>query len=156
MLSYPHAESALKLYGSIPENQRQVLLEMGVWLNKYGEAIYDTQPWYTFGEGPTREPESQIPGGFQGISYTAQDIRYTTSGEGIYAILLGKPEAGEQLLLEAFSAEQLEKIPDIRVISIPGSRVDIDWKLTDAGLNIQIPEGDLDERATVFKIETIP
>lgn len=150
------AEKAWMTDGSIPEDQRQVLLEMGEWLNRYGEAIYDTRPWYTFGEGHTQEPENQSPRGFNGISYTAKDVRYTTSGESIYAILLGKPEPGEQLLLEAFSAEKLENRPDIRTISVPGSTDELDWKLTDAGLSIQIPEGDLDKRATVFKIQSAP
>jgi len=143
-----------KADGTIPEDQRQVLLDMGAWLNRYGEAIYDTRPWYTFGEGPTNGPEHQNPGAFQGISYTSKDVRYTTSEESIFAILLGQPVAGEQLLLEAFSAEQLEKRPDIRAISIPGSGVELDWKLKDAGLSIQIPEVGLDEISTVFKIET--
>lgn len=33
--------------GTIPENQRQVLLKIGKWLQRYGEGIYGTRPYQT-------------------------------------------------------------------------------------------------------------
>ncbi len=54
---------------------------------KYGESIYKTRPWYTYGEGPVKEPE----GGFRSnraflkIKYSAEDVRYTTKDDIIYA-----------------------------------------------------------------------
>src|SRR5438034_11447927 len=40
--------------GTIPEQVQQVLLDVGAWLSVNGEAIYGTQPWRTYGEGPTK------------------------------------------------------------------------------------------------------
>ena len=40
--------------GTIPDEIRKTLLEMGAWLKVNGEAIYGTTPWKTFGEGPTQ------------------------------------------------------------------------------------------------------
>lgn len=40
--------------GTIPDEVRATLLEIGAWLDKNGEAIYGTQPWKVSGEGPTQ------------------------------------------------------------------------------------------------------
>src|SRR5215467_10833948 len=40
--------------GTIPEEVRNTLLDLGAWLTRNGEAIYDTVPWKVYGEGPTR------------------------------------------------------------------------------------------------------
>jgi alpha-L-fucosidase len=140
--------------GTIPEDQRQVLLEMGTWLKQYGEAIYETRPWYTFGEGPTLEPEGKHPGNaFQNIKYSSEDIRYTTSGDIVYAIFLGPPPAGQEILLKAFARENLVKRLEVMKVSIPGSDNVLKWNQTKAGLLVHIPESGLNNLATVLKIE---
>jgi len=81
-----------KADGTIPDEQRKVLLDMGAWLKVNGDAIYSTRPWEVYGEGPTRQKKS---GHFIGlIDYTARDLRYTRSKDGktLYAITLGWPE----------------------------------------------------------------
>lgn len=77
--------------GTIPEDQQNLLLKMGEWLGKYGESVYGTRPWYTYGEGPTKEPEGNFKNHqeFLKIKYSAKDIRFTTKGKTIYAATLG-------------------------------------------------------------------
>jgi len=79
-----------KADGSIPQNQRHVLLEIGRWLQANGEAIYNTRPWKTYGEGPTRMAKG---GHFVRMKegYKAGDVRYTQAKDGraVYAIMLG-------------------------------------------------------------------
>ncbi len=142
--------------GSIPMDQQEVLLELGSWLEQYGEAIYGTRPWYTFGEGPTMEPERQNPGSYQGISYTAADIRYTTFASSVYAIFMGRPVSGERILLKAFSSKKQEGSLAIDRISIPGIEGDLEWSLGEDGLSVLMPENGLNEMATVLKIDTKP
>jgi alpha-L-fucosidase len=141
--------------GTIPEDQQKVLLEMGAWLNRYGEAIYNTRPWYTFGEGPTADPEGEyLSDEFQRLKYTEHDVRYTTAGNAIYAIFLGLPEPGKNIVLEAFSEANSDQSIDIEAVSLTGSDEKLQWTLLESGLSIAIPSTGLDERATVFKIET--
>lgn len=145
-----------KADGTIPQNQRDVLLAMGNWLDQYGEAIYDTRPWYTYGEGPVKEPEGHFRNKeeFLKIKYSEKDIRYTTMGNTIYATLMGKPRSGSGIMMESFAANSLPEPIEIKNISLLGADKDISWDLTDEGLNIIAPDADMDDIAVVFKIET--
>jgi len=49
--------------GTIPEEDRDILLEIGKWLKVNGEAIYDTNVWRVSQEGPTEVPEGQFTDG---------------------------------------------------------------------------------------------
>ncbi|MDX2429442.1 MAG: alpha-L-fucosidase C-terminal domain-containing protein, partial [Bacteroides sp.] len=107
-------------------------------------------------EGPTSEPEGDhLSNEFQKMKYTARDIRYTSSGSTVYAILLGKPEAGERLLMKSFLAGKTGASIDIKRISIPGGPRKLEWEMAEDGLSVEIPSEGLDERATVLKIETL-
>lgn len=141
--------------GSIPENQQKILLEIGVWLKKYGESIYSTRPWYTFGEGPTKEPEGSFENHekFLKVKYSWKDARYTTKGNVIYATILGWPEVSSF----TFTAFAEDTVPDpigIKSVSLMGNPVDLEWELTDEGLKVNLPEEAPDEMAVVFKIVT--
>lgn len=145
-----------KADGTIPENQQQVLLDMGAWLDSYGEAIYGTRPWYTFGEGPTKEPEGHFDNHqeFLKIKYSWKDVRYSTRESTIYASLLGWPGAGEEILLTAFAKDSLPEPLDLESLSLLGCDEQIRWELSEAGLSLTMPVEAPDEMAIVFKIET--
>jgi len=91
-----------KANGTIPDDQRGVLRELGQWLDQNGEAIYATRPWLTFGEGPTKEPSGGFgdAGKFLRLEYGPKDIRYTASKDGktLYAIFMGWPGTAEVTL----------------------------------------------------------
>ena len=142
--------------GIIPENQQAALLKIGEWLGKYGEAIYDTRPWYTFGEGPTQQPEGDFKNhsDFKKVKYSEKDIRYTTQGKTIYAITLGIPEANQEIHLESFTSGKISGKLVIKSISVLGSEQPIQFQLKDDGLWFKTPEKIDDDMALVFKIET--
>jgi alpha-L-fucosidase len=143
-----------KADGTIPQDQRQVLLDIGAWLDQYGEAIYGTRPWYTFGEGPTREPEGHFDfhREFLKIVYSADDVRYTTKDKHIYATILGWPGAEKEVVLSAFAADQLPEPVTVKELTLLGSESEVKWEQTDAGLIIRTPSDAPDEMAVVFKI----
>ena len=135
--------------GTIPENQREVLLAMGAWLDKYGEAIYGTRPFVTYGHGTTQASKGHFGGIALTQGYTAEDIRYTTKGDLVYAIQLGKPEIGSKLLLPPFAEHELKVVS----VSLVGSDEKLKWEMMDKGLQIYAPASATDETATVYKIQ---
>lgn len=145
-----------KADGSIPENQKEALLSMGNWLSQYGEAIYDTEAWHHFGEGPTAQPEGHFKNKnvFNKLKYTAEDIRYTVKDYNIYAIFLGDPARGEMLLLNSFSKENMMDEVNITGVELLGSDQEVIWNYDQNGLNVSLPSTEEKPMATVLKIKT--
>jgi alpha-L-fucosidase len=140
-----------KADGTIPENQKDVLLGIGKWLDQYGEAIYGTRPWYTYGEGPTREPEGHFRHHeeFLKIVYSSEDIRYTTKDNIIYALILGWPEGKDEVVFNAFKDQELS----INAVSLLGSGHRISWTIDNGSLQVSLPAEKVNDMAIVYKIE---
>ena len=139
--------------GTIPENQRKVLLGIGGWLGKYGEAIYGTRPFVVFGEGPTRLKSGGEYARTK-LQYKPEDIRFTTKNNIVYAIQLGWPGANHETLLESFSAKFRQGSLKIKSVSMLGSAEKIAWSLRKDGLAVTSSSSAPDKTAVVFKIET--
>ena len=134
--------------GTIPDNQKQVLSEIGQWLDMNGEAIYSTRPWKVYGQGPTKMEKS---GSFVGrVDYTPEDLRFTRSKDGkiLYAICLGWPEKALTIKV----AKVLNEGPDAK-ITLLGSDQKLKFDLNDEKLLTIQPTGSSSGPiATVFKI----
>ena len=135
--------------GTIPDGVQQVLRDVGLWLKLNGEAIYGTRPWKTFGEGPTKVAE----GAFHDTDtrpYTAEDFRFTTKGEALYAIELGWPSNREAVIHSVGSGAVGEQ--QVQSVDLLGSGSQISFHPQSDGLHIQLPGQAPGRYAYVFRI----
>jgi alpha-L-fucosidase len=123
--------------GTIPETEETTLLEIGRWLSVNGEAIYATRPWKVYGEGPTEV----IEGAFQDVkrsAFTARDVRFTTKGDTLYALVLGLPENGE-VTIKALSSSSDLYPASITHIQLLGVKDRVQWSRGADGLKVKLP-----------------
>lgn len=115
-----------KADGTIPEDQAEVLREVGAWLKVNGEAIYDTRPW---------RPDHETI------------VRYTRRDDVLYAILLAWPE--ERLNLMALP----QNIGRAKSVTLLGTAAAVSFSQNDAGMHVTLPSQRTGRHAYVLKIE---
>ena len=134
--------------GTIPDEVQQVLRDVGSWLAVNGDAIYGTRPWKIYGEGPTQV----AAGSFHDTdtaNYTAEDFRFTTKGNNLYAIELGWPAGGEAVIHSLGTAVGSQKVESV---SLVGSDARIQSRQEADGLHLQLPPQAPGKYAYVFRV----
>jgi alpha-L-fucosidase len=145
-----------KADGTIPQEQKDVLLAMGSWIKKYGEAVYRTRAWEKYGEGPTKM------GGAHGVmgapvEGTANDVRYTRSKDSttLYAILLGWEKGQKEVVLKSLSSDRIDckNLYSVKLINGKAKYYQpLTFKQNKEGLIISLPERSFEEMAYVLKL----
>lgn len=121
--------------GTIPDEVQHVLLDVGSWLNVDGEAIYGTRPWRVYGEGPTKV----AAGSFHDTDtdhYKAEDFRFTTKGDTLYAIGFVWPTNGEAVIHSLAPNAGTERIQSVDLL---GSDSKVQFEQRADGLHVQLP-----------------
>ncbi len=138
--------------GTIPAGAQECLLGMGKWLEVNGEAIYGTVPWLQAGTGPTKAEGGGHFSESNDAGYTAEDIRFTTKDDAVYAICLGIP--ARQVVIDAIPKHMYEA--EIGSISLVGTEGELEWSYSGDGLTIGTPDRMPCEHAVTFKIARRP
>jgi len=148
-----------KADGTIPEEARTVLLQIGDWLRVNGESIYGTRPFTVFGEGPTKAPKNATEKNNDIQSYTAQDIRFTASHATkeplLYATLLGWPSQSEMVIHTLFAGNPY--LPDaVCAIDLVGGQSNLNFQQRPDGMHVTMPSSSegLGDIAYVLRIHT--
>ena len=114
--------------GTIPEEQKQILLGVGNWLSINGDGIYGTRAWKTDKDG---------------------FFRFTTKGKSLYAIALQWSDTALTISSLPLSAGKVSGI------SLLGYKGKINFSQNNSGLKITFPTEKPCDYAFVFKIEGI-
>lgn len=120
--------------GSLPPESDTLLAELADWMRVNGEAIHGTRPWKTFGEGPTDAAAGMFK---EKAAYTAEDIRFTTKGDVLYAIVLGEPRGRIAISsLATGNPHDSRRVRNVRLLGRPGNLL---FEQADRALLIDLP-----------------
>ncbi len=119
--------------GTIPEIQRNLLLQFGQWLDINGEGLFGTRPWI--------RAESQ--------TLDALEIRFTQEGNRLYAFLLGKL-SDKEITIKSL------KLDEMATIQLLDHTDNLKWEQTGENLTIILPSNIHDAPAYGFKIDPKP
>lgn len=142
--------------GSIDEQERAVVEEVGQWMELNSESIYGTRPWKIFGEGPQQESAGELRAqGFnegKGLPFSYKDIRFVTKGDDLYATVMGWPEHNK-VIIKSLSSESKHWNKKIRNVRLVSTGQDLSFRQTTGGLIVDFPENKVrDFYATPLKI----
>jgi alpha-L-fucosidase len=138
-----------KADGTFSDEETEILKEIGEWMSVNHEAIFDTKPYRTFGEGPT----AIVEGGFQDGNvkeFSSADFRFL-AGKGCIYIIALRPDADGEYNVKSFAKKQGSFNSSIASITNPGKEEKLSFEHLEDGLHIKCKaQGD---KPVVFKLE---
>ena len=123
---------------------------MAKWISVNGEGIFGTRPWKVFGEGPTKAASGMFSE--NKMTFSAQDIRFITKGDVLFAFLLGWPGEKGVVIQSLASISSLlggRKIADVSLLGYGGK---LEWSQDDQGLKVRMPARPPSEHAVALRI----
>lgn len=140
--------------GTPDDAELEILEGIAAWMQINQEAIHGTRPWKVMGEGPQMaETEASSGSNFNEDKirpFSAEDVRFTTKGEILYAILMGSPS--KPVTIRSLGTRAGLSAATIGTVALLGSEEQIHWSQTEEALTIDKPTAPPNSIAIVFKI----
>jgi alpha-L-fucosidase len=139
-----------KADGTIPQEQQEVLMATGEWIEKHKEAVYETRTYTIYGYGKAKIDDGEFGGQSATIQYSENDFRFMVSKDkkSLYVFSLGLPAANTKLEISHIDPSSVKKV------TVVGSGAELTFSLTNNALTIETPgASQMYKIATVFKIE---
>jgi alpha-L-fucosidase len=95
-----------------------------------------------------------VAGSFQDTKradFTARDVRFTTKGDTLYAIVLGWPESGE-VMIESLATKRGLFPSAVQKVELLDGQGALEWSHTEDGLHVKLPAQAPLEPAFVLRI----
>jgi alpha-L-fucosidase len=121
--------------GTIDEDETKFLQGFAAWMDINSEGIFGSRPWKIYGEGPTKVTVGKFVGDH--VKFGAQDIRFTTKGETLYAYFLGWPKDGKVNIQSLVPSATNKPIASVKLL---GSPEKIAWTQDASGLHVTLPD----------------
>jgi alpha-L-fucosidase len=149
LLNFPLPNS-----GELDYEEMLILEQITKWMSINSEGIHGTRPWKVFGEGPVASAPPAAGGTrFNEASrkeFTADEIRFTTKGNTMYAFVMGWPE--HRTLIRNLATVSPLSPPKISQVELLGYGGKLSWTQDEQGLNIVWPERKPCDYAVTLKI----
>jgi len=131
---------APKSDGTIPQEQKDLLLAFGDWLNKYGESVYSTRPWVIYGEGPTKMGGGHFT---KPLACQSEDIRFTRNKENtvLYAIIMDWPRINNiNYTIKSLGSEYID-LKSLKNIELLDGKcnIELNYFQDECGLHVTLP-----------------
>jgi alpha-L-fucosidase len=147
LLNFPLPNS-----GQLDPDELKVFAGITGWMRVNSEGIYGTRPWKIYGEGPSIQLEK--PGGGFNESkrkpLTAEDVRFTSTGNTLYAFAMGWPEKEAVVRALGTGSPQLPgKVVNVELLGHQGR---LTWTQETTGLRVQLPLEKPSDYAITIKV----
>lgn len=141
--------------GQLDDKELGILAAITDWMAVNHEAIYASRPWKIHGEGPGTMPAMQRQGrlGFNESGrkdLTAEDVRFTTSGNTLYAFVMGWPD--KQAIVKSLGSNSPQQPGKIHNVELLGHKGQLKWTQNETALTVDMPSQKPSEHAVTLKI----
>ena len=148
LLNFPLPNS-----GELDFEEMTVLEGITAWMAVNSEGIYSSRPWKIYGEGPSTKVKIET-GNFnedKQKDLTAEDVRFTTKNNAVYAFVMGWPD--QAAVINALGLASAQNPGTIRNVELLGYKGLLKWKQDVAGLRVEMPLEKISDVGITLKAE---